>query len=152
MARAGIGLGSNLGDPGANVRSAIEALGSIGTVVAYSKLYRTKPWGRLDQPDFCNAAAIVETALLPHELLRQLKELEQRLGRTESERWGPRAIDFDILFYDDLQLDEPGLQIPHPRLRERAFALVPLAEIDERYAADAANLSPAERASVEANP
>jgi len=152
VARAGIGVGSNLGDPVANVRAAIAELAGIGTVVASSKLYRTKPWGRLDQPDFCNAAAIVETALLPHELLRQLKELEQRLGRTESERWGPRAIDFDILFYGDVQLNEPGLQIPHPRLRERAFALVPLAEIDERYAADAANLSPAERASVEANP
>jgi len=152
VARAGIGLGSNLGDPVANVRAAIAALAGIGTVVASSKLYRTKPWGRVDQPDFCNAAAIVETTLAPHELLRQLKKLEQRLGRTESERWGPRAIDFDILFYDDVQLDEPGLQIPHPRLRERAFALVPLAEIDARYVADAANLSPAERASVEANP
>ncbi len=151
MARAGIGLGSNLGDPAANVRAGIDALAELGAVTATSRLYRTKPWGRTDQPDFCNAAAIVETILSPRELLRAIKELERRLGRKESERWGPRAIDFDILFYDDVQLDEPGLHIPHARLRERAFALVPLAEIDDRYAADAAKLPPAERASVEAN-
>ena len=151
MARAGIGIGSNLGDPAANVRAGIDALGEAGTIVARSRLYRTKPWGRTDQPDFCNAAAIVETDLSPRELLNLLKDLERSLGRTQTERWGPRAIDFDILFYDELQIDEPGLQIPHPRLHERAFALVPLAEIDERYAADAAKLPAAERASVEAN-
>lgn len=152
MARAGIGLGSNVGDPVANVCAGIDALGEVGTVRKSSRLYRTKPWGRAEQADFCNAAAIVETNLSPRELLAQLKTLEQRLGRTPSERWGPRAIDFDILFYDDVQLDEPGLQIPHPRLMERAFALVPLAEIDPRFAAAAEALAPAERASVEANP
>jgi 2-amino-4-hydroxy-6-hydroxymethyldihydropteridine diphosphokinase len=152
VARAGIGLGSNLGDPAANVRAAFDALRELGVVTARSRLYRTKPWGRTDQPDFCNAAAIVETSLPPRALLDRLKELENRLGRTPSERWGPRAIDFDILFYDDVRIDEPGLRIPHPRLLERAFALVPLAEIEERFAADAAALPPAERASVEANP
>ncbi len=152
MARAGIGLGSNLGDPAANVRAAIEALSEVGKVAARSRLYRTKPWGRVDQPDFCNAAAIVETQLAPRELLERLKALERRLGRKPSERWGPRAIDFDILFYDDMSLDEPGLQLPHPRLLERAFVLVPLAEIDERFAAAVEALPPAERASVEANP
>ncbi len=152
MARAGIGLGSNLGDPAANVRAAIDALSEIGTVTRRSRLYRTKPWGITDQPDFCNAAAIVETHLAPRELLLHLKALEFRLGRVPSERWGPRAIDFDILFYDDVSLDEPGLQLPHPRLFERAFVLVPLAEIDERFAAAAEGLPPAERASVEANP
>jgi len=141
-----------LGDPAANVRAAIEALSEVGTVSARSQLYRTKPWGRADQPDFCNAAAIVETQLQPRELLDLLKALERRLGRTPSERWGPRAIDFDILFYDEVSLHEPGLQLPHPRLFERAFALVPLAEIDERFAAAAEALPPAERASVEANP
>ena len=151
MARAGIGLGSNLGDPAANVRAGIDALAEIGTVLARSRLYRTKPWGRAEQPDFCNAVAIVETDLSPHELLNRMKDLERRLGRTKAERWGPRVIDLDILFYDELRVDEPGLHIPHPRLHERAFALVPLAEIDERYAADAAKLPAAERASVEAN-
>ena len=151
MARAGIGVGSNLGDPAANVRAGIDALAEAGTIVARSRLYRTKPWGRTGQPDFFNAAAIVETDLSPRELLNRMKDLERRLGRTQTERWGPRVIDFDILFYDELRVDEPGLQIPHPRLQERAFALVPLAEIDERYAADAAKLPAAERASVEAN-
>ncbi len=141
-----------MGDPDANVRAAIEALSEVGTVTSRSRLYRTKPWGRTDQPDFCNAAAIVETQLSPRELLERLKALEQRLGRTPSERWGPRAIDFDILFYEGVALDEPGLQLPHPRLLERAFALVPLAEIDEGFAAAAQALPPAERASVEANP
>jgi 2-amino-4-hydroxy-6-hydroxymethyldihydropteridine diphosphokinase len=152
VARAGIGLGSNLGDPAANVRAAIHALAEIGTVTARSRLYRTKPWGRTDQPDFCNAAAIVETKLSPRELLLRLQTLERRLGRRPSERWGPRAIDFDILFYDDVRMNEPGLQLPHPRLMERAFVLVPLAEIDQRFAAAAEGLPPAERASVEANP
>ncbi|HET9393130.1 MAG TPA: 2-amino-4-hydroxy-6-hydroxymethyldihydropteridine diphosphokinase [Candidatus Rubrimentiphilum sp.] len=151
MARAGIGLGSNLGDPAANVRAGMDALAEVGTVLARSRLYRTKPWGRTDQANFCNAAVIVETALAPRELLDRVKEMERRLGRTQGERWGPRAIDFDILFYDDVHVDEVGLQIPHPRLHERAFALIPLAEIDQRFAADAAKLPAAERASVEAN-
>lgn len=152
MARAGIGLGSNLGESEATVRAAIASLAELGTVLACSRLYRTKAWGRTDQPDFCNAAAILETNLAPRELLAALKKLEHELGRVPSERWGPRALDLDILYYDESRIDEPGLQIPHPRLLERAFALVPLAEIDERYAADAAKLPPAERASVEANP
>lgn len=134
------------------MRAAIASLAELGTVLACSRLYRTKAWGRTDQPDFCNAAAILETNLAPRELLAALKKLEHELGRVPSERWGPRALDLDILYYDESRIDEPGLQIPHPRLLERAFALVPLAEIDERYAADAAKLPPAERASVEANP
>jgi 2-amino-4-hydroxy-6-hydroxymethyldihydropteridine diphosphokinase len=141
-----------LGDPAANVRAALDALNDVGIVTARSRLYRTKPWGRTHQPDFCNAAAILETQLAPRELLLRLQALERKLGRTPSERWGPRAIDFDILFYDDVTLNEPGLRIPHPRLMERAFVLVPLAEIDQRFAAGAAALAPAERASVEANP
>ena len=152
MTRAGIGIGSNLGDAQANVRAAMVALAEVGTVRARSRLYRTKPWGRTNQPDFCNAAVILETGLAPRDLLAHLQELERKLGRVQTERWGPRIIDLDILYYDDLRVDEPGLQIPHPRLLERAFALVPLAEIDERYAADASNLPPAERAAVEANP
>lgn len=152
MARAGIGIGSNLGDSGANVRAAIAELSEAGTVRARSRLYRTKPWGRTNQSDFYNAAVILETELPPRRLLAVLQELEAKLGRVPSERWGPRVIDLDILYYDDLRIDEPDLKIPHPLLLERAFALVPLAEIDDRYAADASRLPPAERASVEANP
>ena len=134
------------------MRAAIASLAELGTVLACSRLYRTKAWGRTDQPDFCNAAAILDNTLAARELLAALKKLEHELGRVPSERWGPRALDLDILYYDESRIEEPGLQIPHPRLLERAFALVPLAEIDERYAADAAKLPPAERASVEANP
>lgn len=148
MTRAAIGIGSNLGNSAANVRAALAALEGVGRVVAVSRLYRTKPWGKRDQPDFCNAAAIVETELPPRALLERLQELERELGRTPGERWGPRSIDLDVLTYGAERFSEPGLEIPHPLLRERAFALVPLAEIDPRYEPEAAALPQAERAGV----
>jgi 2-amino-4-hydroxy-6-hydroxymethyldihydropteridine diphosphokinase len=148
MTRVAIGIGSNLGDPAANVRGAFDALGQIGDVVARSHLYRSKPWGRTDQPDFCNAVAIVDTTLGPRPLLDALKALEDELGRIPGERWGPRHIDLDILTYGSERIDQPGLHIPHPRLHERAFALVPLAEVDPAYAAEVAGLPPGERESV----
>jgi len=131
-----------------NVRAAVRALERVGQVVAVSRLYRTKPWGRADQPDFCNAVAIVETDLLPRSLLEALQRLESELGRVPGERWGPRAMDLDILLYGDRRVDEPGLHVPHPRLFERGFALIPLAEIDERYAEAVAGLPRGERESV----
>jgi 2-amino-4-hydroxy-6-hydroxymethyldihydropteridine diphosphokinase len=131
--RAYVGLGSNEGDAIANVRRGFEALVRIGSVLRRSSLYRTPPWGKTDQPDFVNAVALLETQLMPQELLDALKATEKQLGRTAGERWGPRVIDFDILTYDDLELDQPNLRVPHPHLRERAFVLVPLAEIDARY-------------------
>ncbi|HKU67647.1 MAG TPA: 2-amino-4-hydroxy-6-hydroxymethyldihydropteridine diphosphokinase [Candidatus Baltobacteraceae bacterium] len=142
--RAAIGLGSNLGNPAQNVRRGIIALSEAGTILAVSRLYASKPWGKLDQPDFCNAVALIETPLRPHSLLEVLKRLESRLGRTPGERWGPRAIDLDILTYGDERVDEPGLHVPHPRLYERAFALVPLAEVDPRFQAAVAALPPGE--------
>lgn len=148
MTRAAIGVGSNLGDSAANVRTALAALESVGRVAAVSRLYRTTPWGKRDQPDFCNAAAIVETDLGPRALLERLKDLERELGRIPGERWGPRSIDLDILTYGGERICEPGLEIPHPQLRERAFALVPLSEIDPAYEAEAAALPQAERAGV----
>lgn len=141
---AAIGLGSNVGAPARNVRRAMRALSRLGTVIAASRLYRTKAWGKTDQPDFCNAAVLLDTQLSPRDLLKELKRLERRLGRKPGERWGPRAIDLDILAYDDVEVDEPDLQIPHPRLSERAFALVPLAEIDPRFEAAVAALPPGE--------
>lgn len=146
--RAAIGIGSNLGDPGGNVRAAFRALERAGTVAARSRLYRTRPWGRGDQPEFCNAVAIVETELSPRELLDVLKALEHEFGRRPGERWGPRVLDLDILLLGDRRVDEPGLHIPHPRLFERGFALIPLAEVDERYAEAAAGLPLEERESV----
>lgn len=142
--RAAIGLGSNLGDKRANLRAAIRALARAGDVIAASRFYAAKPWGKTDQPDFCNAAVLLETPLTPRELLSTLKDIEGTLGRTPGERWGPRVIDLDILTYEDLRVDEPELQIPHARLYERAFALVPLAELDPRFAAAVAALPPGE--------
>ncbi|HTX57004.1 MAG TPA: 2-amino-4-hydroxy-6-hydroxymethyldihydropteridine diphosphokinase [Candidatus Acidoferrales bacterium] len=135
VARAYIGIGSNLDDPIRQVRSAITALRAVGAVVAASSLYRTAPWGKTEQPEFVNAAVALDTRMAPRQLLHALKWLERDLGRDEPhERWGPRRIDFDILAYGDQRVDEDDLVIPHPRLRERAFALVPLAEIAPQYA------------------
>jgi 2-amino-4-hydroxy-6-hydroxymethyldihydropteridine diphosphokinase len=131
--RAFVGLGSNLGDGVAQIERALLALSELGIVSRTSSRYRTKPWGKLDQPDFVNAVALLETAHSARELLERLKALEARLGRVPGERWGPRSIDLDLLAYDDLIVDEPDLQVPHARLHERAFVLVPLAEIDSRY-------------------
>ena len=124
-----LALGSNLGDRLANLRAAIDALAPEVRVIAESSIYETPPWGYTDQPAFLNMAVKAETDLSPLALLRHLKDIESRLGRETTFRYGPRVIDLDILFYDDLVVDEEGLTIPHPRLHERAFVLVPLAEI-----------------------
>ena len=144
MGIARIGIGANLGDPLASVRRALAALERLGTVVRSSSLYRTKAWGVEDQSDFINAAALLDTGLEPHDLLRALKELEVELGRTPTFRWGPRAIDLDILAYDDRRVDDPDLVIPHRDLHRRAFALVPLAEIDPAYEEALRGLPPEE--------
>jgi len=132
--RAYVGIGSNLGNRIVNVERALGALERLGRVVRRSSLYFTRPWGRYDQPWFYNAVALLETELPPRALLDALKALEQELGRGAGERWGPRTIDLDLLLYGDVETDEPGLRLPHPRLSERAFVLVPLAEIDDRFA------------------
>jgi 2-amino-4-hydroxy-6-hydroxymethyldihydropteridine diphosphokinase len=125
-----LALGSNIGDRFVNLQAAIAALPDTVTVLAQSPVYETPPWGFIDQPAFLNMALKGETTLGPLELLKQLKILETRLGRLPAVRWGPRLIDIDILFYADLVLDIPGLVIPHPRLQDRAFVLVPLANLD----------------------
>ena len=147
--RAYVGVGANLGDAAGAVARALDALGLLGTVVRRSSLYRTPPWGRTDQPDFVNAVALLETPRSPRELLDALQALETKLGREPGERWGPRALDLDILTYDAATIDEPGLRIPHPHLLERAFVLVPLAEIDPAYVALRDALAPEEIAGIE---
>ena len=122
-------LGTNLGDRIANLRAAIKALSPEINAIAESKVYETPPWGYENQPTFLNMAVKCETNLEPELLLKCLKQLEVQLGREQSFRWGPRLIDIDILFYDDLILESKSLTIPHPRLHERAFVLVPLADI-----------------------
>lgn len=124
-----LALGTNLGNRRANLRAAIAALPPAMTVLVESSIYQTPPWGITDQPAFLNMALKGETLLAPMTLLSLLKRLEIQLGRTPSIHYGPRQIDMDILFYDDLILDTPELVVPHPRLQERAFALVPLADI-----------------------
>jgi len=133
MTRAAIGLGANIGDASKTVARAVRSLARFGNVVAVSSLYRSEPWGVQDQPPFLNAVAVVQTTLAPRALLQRLQELERELGRVPTFRWGPRAVDLDILYYGDDVVDEPDLQIPHPRISERAFVLVPLAEVDSRY-------------------
>ena len=148
MPVAAIGIGSNAGDAEAHVRGAFDRLAVTGTVVARSSLYRTAPWGVTGQDPFVNAAALVDTALEPHGLLAALKRIEAEAGRVATFRWGPRVLDLDILVYGDARLADADLTIPHARLHERAFALVPLAEIDARYAALRDALPPGERAGV----
>ncbi|MGA2111123.1 MAG: GTP cyclohydrolase MptA [Anaerolineales bacterium] len=124
-----LGLGSNLGDRARNLAEALEQLQQQVTLLRVSPCYETEPWGITDQPRFYNLVCSGETHLAPAQLLPFLKEVETRLGRQDGVRYGPRLIDLDILFYDDLILDAPGLVIPHPRLHERAFVLAPLADI-----------------------
>lgn len=131
MAEAFIGLGSNLGDGPAILREAARRLDALPAVrvTARSRLYRTPPWGKLDQPPFVNAALRVDTTLSPHELLDACQGIEAALGRVRAERWGPRRIDLDLLCIDDLTVADERLVLHHPLMFERAFVLVPLAEI-----------------------
>ncbi|CAA9329794.1 MAG: 2-amino-4-hydroxy-6-hydroxymethyldihydropteridinepyrophosphokinase [uncultured Lysobacter sp.] len=128
-----VGLGANLGDACASVLAALDALDSApGTkIVRASSLYRTRAWGKVDQPDFINAVARLETSLPPLELLGALLAIERAAGRDRSSasRWGPRTLDLDLLLYGEQVIEVPGLRVPHPHLHERAFALVPLLEI-----------------------
>lgn len=130
-ARAWIGVGSNLGDAAAYVRAGAQALADLPDTQAgpVSTLYRTAPVGVTDQPDFCNAVAAVDTSLPPLELLAGLQWIEQAHDRVRTRRWGPRTLDLDLLLYGDRVVRESNLTVPHPRLHERAFVLVPLAEV-----------------------
>ena len=124
-----LALGTNLGDRLANLTSAIQALPPTVQPLAVSRVYETPPWGYLDQPAFLNQVIRAQTELAPEDLLAWLKRLESDLGRQPGVRYGPRLIDLDILLYDDRHLETPALTIPHPRLGERAFVLVPLADL-----------------------
>ncbi len=127
-----VGLGSNLADPRRQVESAFKALAGItdSRLVLRSRLWRSRPLGPPDQPEFVNAAAGLLTAKTPRELLADLQAIERRMGKTEPEvRWGPRLIDLDLLVFGDTRVDEPGLRLPHPGVHLRNFVLYPLAEI-----------------------
>lgn len=131
--RAWVGLGGNLGDVEATLNEALMALDGLPqtSIRAQSAFYRSPPWGRTDQPAFINAAVELQTRLAPRVLLDYLLEIEIRFGRVRKpgDKWGPRKLDLDLLVFGDEQLNQPGLHVPHPRLSERAFVLVPLNEI-----------------------
>lgn len=126
-----LGLGSNIGDKTANIARAIELLAAEPGIrfTAQSRVWRTPPWGVTDQDWFANACVAVSTTLSARELLVQCQAVENTMGRVRTLRWGPRVVDVDILTFGELQIDEPDLVIPHPRIAERAFVLAPLADI-----------------------
>jgi 2-amino-4-hydroxy-6-hydroxymethyldihydropteridine diphosphokinase len=124
-----LSLGSNLGDRLSNLQKAISLFPPQVSTIQQSSVYETEPWGYTDQPAFLNQIIQAETDLEPSDLLTFLKSIESSIGRLETFRFGPRLIDLDILFYDDLVIETPQLTIPHPHIPERAFILVPLAEI-----------------------
>lgn len=131
MHRAYIGLGSNLDGPAQRIERAIAALDRLPLtrLLATSPRYASRPVGPQDQPDFVNAVACVSTRLSPLALLDQLQALEQRQRRQRLRHWGPRTLDLDLLLYDEQTLDLPRLKLPHPAMHQRAFVLVPLADI-----------------------
>ena len=143
--RVGFGLGSNIGDKPANIRAALKFIEERGVarLTAVSRLYRTPPWGVLDQGDFANACAIGQTDLSPYELLAAVKKIEADMGREATRRWGPRLIDVDILFLGDHTLDDPELTLPHKELFSRGFVLAPLAEIDAALMLDGKSVAEA---------
>ena len=131
--RVFVGLGGNVGDVEATLHEAIWALDGLPqtSLRTQSKFYRSPPWGRTDQADFLNAVVELRTQLVPRILLDYLLGIEERFGRVrgDGEKWGPRSLDLDLLTYGEETIDEPGMHLPHPYLHERAFVLVPLAEI-----------------------
>ena len=129
--RVYLSLGGNLGDPSTAMGTALRLLDADATtdVIAVSSLYRTPPWGKRDQPEFLNACAELSTGRSPRSLLERCLALEQKLERVREERWGPRLIDIDILLFGNRAIHLPGLDVPHARMLERAFVLVPLLEI-----------------------
>jgi len=130
MAKAALSLGGNIGDVSATIADALETLEAAGIhVVARSSDYRTRPWGKTDQPDFTNVSAVVETTLPPLDLLATCLDVERQLGRVRHERWGPRLIDIDLIAYDGVSMSTDTLTLPHRHAHERGFVLIPLAEI-----------------------
>jgi 2-amino-4-hydroxy-6-hydroxymethyldihydropteridine diphosphokinase len=134
--RAYLGLGANIGDRARALQAAVDGLAAAEgvTVVAVSPVYETEPVGGPEQPEYLNAVVAVDTDRTPRELLEVAKRLEDEAGRVPGERWGPRPLDVDVLLVGDEEVDEPDLVVPHPRLYERAFVMVPLAELNPMLA------------------
>lgn len=123
-------LGSNLGDRNLLLQQAIKCIeAEIAPVIKQSAVYETQSWGKADSPDYLNQVILIQTELSAQIILQKILNIEWKIGRVREEKWGPRLIDIDILFYGDSLIDEPGLQVPHPELHNRRFTLEPLAEI-----------------------
>lgn len=131
LTHAALGIGGNLGDTQQNLINVISNLAHQldVEVLSVSKLYKTPPWGKTDQPAFLNACILVETSLTARRLLDKCLDIEQKLGRVRAERWGPRQVDIDILYFGDEEIAEEGLEVPHPRMTDRAFVMQPLSDI-----------------------
>jgi len=129
MDKVFISIGSNLGDKIGSCKMALDEIGNFAEIVGTSSLYETEPVGNEDQPNFINSVAEIRTDLSPHELLGHLNSIEQKLGRVRDEKWGPRTIDLDIIFYNDKEIKDDDLIIPHPRAHLRRFVLEPICEI-----------------------
>ena len=138
MNKAYLGLGTNIGDREDFLRKACELINNHPkiNILKYSKVYETKAWGYKDQDDFLNICIEIQTILTPMELLEVCQQVEKELNRVRTIRWGPRTIDVDILFYNDMVLNDPVLTIPHPRIKERAFVLIPLLDLNEELMID----------------
>jgi 2-amino-4-hydroxy-6-hydroxymethyldihydropteridine diphosphokinase len=126
-----IGLGSNIGPRLGYLKKAVVALRELGTVGQKSHIYETEPWGDIQQQKYLNAAVVLDTSLTPQDLLVEIKDIEQRLGRTPGRRWGPREIDIDIIWSDAPEINESNLQVPHKYLEQRRFVLEPLSEFSD---------------------
>jgi 2-amino-4-hydroxy-6-hydroxymethyldihydropteridine diphosphokinase len=127
-------LGSNLGDPIENIARATTSIANdLGTIIKHSGIYKTAPWGNIEQPDFFNQVIVIETELHATEVLKKILAIEKEMGRLREKKWGPRLIDIDILFYDQQVLHSEILTIPHPALHVRRFALIPLVEIEAGF-------------------
>lgn len=134
MAEVFLLLGSNMGNSVEFIEKAVEGLQEqVGKLIKSSALYQTAAWGKTDQPDFINQVLKLETELSPLEVLTTILGIERKLGRERTEKWGSRTIDIDILFYDQEVMACPELTIPHPFLQQRAFTLIPLAELEPEF-------------------
>lgn len=129
-----LSLGSNMGDKRANITAALGLINKhIGKIARKSHLYETQPWGVTDQDPFLNIAVMSNTTLEPRALLEAITKIERELGRERKEKWGPRVIDIDIIFYGKRVIRDKGLEIPHPEMHKRAFVLVPMMELDPEF-------------------
>ena len=135
MTEVGIGLGSNIGDKAGNIAKAVALLRARGALeqIEMSPLYRTPPWGVTEQDWFVNACLAAQTRFAPLQLLAAMQKVEQDIGRVRVERWGPRLIDLDILYYGDLSLRSEALTLPHPEMGGRGFVVIPLAQVRPDY-------------------